>query len=40
MSLKLSSSAFSDQGEIPKLYTADGTNISPPLAIGDVPKGT
>jgi len=40
MSLKLSSSAFSDQGEIPKLYTADGTNISPPLAIADVPKGT
>jgi Raf kinase inhibitor-like YbhB/YbcL family protein len=38
MRLTLSSSAFSDQGEIPQLYTADGTDISPPLAIAGVPK--
>ena len=38
MSLSLSSSAFSSRGEIPKEYTADGANVSPPLAIDGVPK--
>ena len=35
----VSSSAFSDGGTIPSKYTADGTNVSPPLSIGSVPQG-
>lgn len=40
MSLKLSSSAFSDHGNIPDKYTCAGKNISPPLSWTDIPKGT
>ncbi len=38
-SMKLSSPAFSENGKIPKQYTCDGENGSPPLAIADVPQG-
>jgi Raf kinase inhibitor-like YbhB/YbcL family protein len=37
-SLKVSSRAFADGGKIPKKYTCDGSNISPPLRIENVPK--
>ena len=36
----LSSSAFENNGTIPSVYTCDGSGISPPLAITDVPKNT
>ena len=36
----LISDAFADGGPIPALYTADGRNISPPLAWQNVPDGT
>ena len=35
--MKLTSSAFKDQGEIPSLYTCEGDNTNPPLSISDVP---
>lgn len=35
--ITLSSPAFSDGGPIPKLYTCDGKDVSPPLAWGTVP---
>jgi Raf kinase inhibitor-like YbhB/YbcL family protein len=38
--MRLTSSAFPERGEIPKKYTRDGQNISPPLAWEDVPPGT
>jgi Raf kinase inhibitor-like YbhB/YbcL family protein len=38
--MKLTSSAFIHQEYIPRLYTCDGGNISPPLEIQDVPAGT
>ncbi|HYX28011.1 MAG TPA: YbhB/YbcL family Raf kinase inhibitor-like protein [Pyrinomonadaceae bacterium] len=37
-SIKLSSSAFKDSGPIPKQYTCDGVNISPPLEWTGIPK--
>jgi len=37
--MKLTSSAFEHQGKIPTQYTCDGLNISPPLAMSDVPDG-
>jgi hypothetical protein len=36
-SMKLTSSAFANEGKIPVLYTCDGGNIHPPLAITGVP---
>ncbi len=36
--LTLTSTAFGDGGMIPASYTCDGADISPPLAIGNVPK--
>jgi Raf kinase inhibitor-like YbhB/YbcL family protein len=36
----LTSSAFSDQGEIPARYTCEGEDISPPLSWRDAPVGT
>jgi len=39
-SVKLSSSAFTDGGNIPSKYTCDGANVSPPLKISEVPEGT
>ena len=36
----LSSSAFENNGTIPLVYTCDGSDISPPLTITNVPKNT
>jgi len=36
----LSSSAFENNGTIPSVYTCDGSGISPPLKITNVPKNT
>lgn len=38
--MKLESSVFDHNGSIPAKYTCDGTNISPPLKISEVPEGT
>jgi Raf kinase inhibitor-like YbhB/YbcL family protein len=38
--MRLASSAFDADGVIPKRYTCDGLDISPPLTIEDVPVGT
>jgi len=38
--MKLSSPAFQDQGSIPRKYTCEGADVSPPLAIEDIPAGT
>jgi Raf kinase inhibitor-like YbhB/YbcL family protein len=40
MNLQVTSSAFRDGQAIPKSFTADGTNASPPLQWGDPPDGT
>ncbi|WP_372874645.1 YbhB/YbcL family Raf kinase inhibitor-like protein [Pseudomonas sp.] len=40
MTLKLSSTAFPDQGAIPRRYTCEGEDISPPLAWSGVPPGS
>ena len=36
-SLKVTSSAFAEGGKIPKQYTCDDSNVSPPLRIENVP---
>lgn len=38
--LKISSSAFENNGHIPSKYTCDGANVNPPLKIENVPQGT
>ncbi|MCU0397299.1 MAG: YbhB/YbcL family Raf kinase inhibitor-like protein [Cyclobacteriaceae bacterium] len=38
--LKISSEAFTSMGEIPRKYTCEGINISPPLAISGYPEET
>ena len=38
--MKLTSSAFEDNGNIPAKYTCDGDNINPQLSISDVADGT
>jgi len=38
--LTLTSSAFSANGAIPKQYTCEGSDTSPPLAWADLPPGT
>ncbi len=40
MAFSLTSSAFLEGERIPKKYTCDGDNLSPPLAFGDAPEGT
>jgi Raf kinase inhibitor-like YbhB/YbcL family protein len=40
MSLTLMSSAFRHNGDIPRRYTCDGDDVSPPLAWSGVPAGT
>jgi Raf kinase inhibitor-like YbhB/YbcL family protein len=37
--MKIESSAFSQNGEIPKLYTCDGADASPPLSWSELPAG-
>ena len=39
MALALTSTAFSANGPIPKLYTCEGSDISPPLAWSGLPQG-
>jgi len=36
--LKVTSTAFENEGMIPEKYTCDGINISPPLDIKDIPE--
>ncbi len=38
--MKLTSTAFAHEGEIPAKYTCEGLDISPPLAWSDLPEGT
>lgn len=38
--MKIRSSAFDEGGRIPKKYTCDGDNVSPPLEWEGVPEGT
>ncbi|MFQ5809726.1 MAG: YbhB/YbcL family Raf kinase inhibitor-like protein [Armatimonadota bacterium] len=40
MDWELTSTAFADGERIPDQYTADGANVSPPLAWTDPPEGT
>jgi Raf kinase inhibitor-like YbhB/YbcL family protein len=40
MAIIITSTAFTDGGMIPREYTCDGRDISPPLAWTGVPKGT
>ena len=40
MTLKLTSSAFADGGAIPRKYTCEGADVSPPLAWEGAPAGT
>jgi Raf kinase inhibitor-like YbhB/YbcL family protein len=39
MGLELTSSAFADGGAIPRQYTCEGRDVSPPLAWSGVPPG-
>jgi Raf kinase inhibitor-like YbhB/YbcL family protein len=39
MAMTLASSAFSHFGKIPRKYTCDGEDISPPLSWSDIPQG-
>jgi phosphatidylethanolamine-binding protein (PEBP) family uncharacterized protein len=38
--MKIKSIAFEDEGMIPKNYTCDGANISPPLEWESIPENT
>ena len=38
--MKITSPAFAHNAMIPKKYTCQGKDISPPLAISDIPEGT
>jgi len=38
--IELVSSAFQQRGNIPKNYTGEGDDVSPPLSWSNVPKGT
>ena len=40
MQLALSSAAFADRGTIPKKYTCEGEDVSPPLSWSGKPEGT
>ena len=40
MTLAITSPAFADHAEIPKRYTGEGENISPPLSFSGEPKET
>ena len=38
--MRIVSTAFNNQAAIPKLYTCEGKDISPPMAWSDLPAGT
>lgn len=38
--LKISSPEFEHEGSIPEKFTCEGYNVSPPLSIEEIPKGT
>ena len=40
MEIKLTTTAFQEGEQIPKKYTCDGENISPPLEWSGIPQGT
>jgi Raf kinase inhibitor-like YbhB/YbcL family protein len=40
LEIKITSPAFEEGGLIPKKYTCDGSNVSPPLRWDSVPPGT
>jgi Raf kinase inhibitor-like YbhB/YbcL family protein len=40
VTMKLTSSVFTNDGAIPTRYTCDGTNVSPPLSWTNPPAGT
>jgi Raf kinase inhibitor-like YbhB/YbcL family protein len=40
MTIQITSAAFTDGGKIPRLYTCDDQNVSPPLAWTGVPTNT
>lgn len=40
MAFQIATKAFRDGGVIPKKYTCDGPDVSPPLAWSDPPSGT
>ncbi|MEW6354830.1 MAG: YbhB/YbcL family Raf kinase inhibitor-like protein [Planctomycetota bacterium] len=40
MEIKITSTAFEEGGMIPKKYTCDGSDVSPPLAWTGAPEGT
>lgn len=40
MKIKIFSTAFGEGGMIPKKYTCDGENVSPPLEWSGIPEGT
>jgi Raf kinase inhibitor-like YbhB/YbcL family protein len=39
MTITVSSTAFADGGDIPRRYTCDGDDLSPPLTFAGVPSG-
>ncbi len=40
MSIQLTSSGFTEGAAIPRKYTCDGANVSPPLTWSNLPQGT
>lgn len=40
MTITVSSTAFTDGGTIPRRYTCDGEDVSPPLRVAGIPSGT
>ena len=40
MEMKVESTALEEGGMIPRKYTCDGEDVSPPLSWGEAPKGT
>src|SRR5215471_20888590 len=40
MALRLTSSSFEHEHEIPTQHTSEGADVSPPLAWSDLPEGT
>lgn len=38
--MKIASSQFNNNGNIPSRYTCDGDDISPPLNVSEIPQGT